>query len=155
MTTLRQPKLRPALRICAVLSLLVWVSAVSYCSLEFLFNHVESGHHAAQAEHHHDDVARSQQESGHSHDSDGNGKDENACCSSLKAIPLTAGSSLVVSKPDFGKLASLDFLWLVKTLTLSLPETAAPRQPPERDWVFTPEVCLGPAHRSHAPPLSA
>jgi hypothetical protein len=26
------------------------------------------------------------------------------------------------------------------------------RQPPDRRWAFTPEVCLGPAFRSLAPP---
>ncbi len=150
MANSRQPKLRPALRLCAALSVLVWLSAMSYCSLESFIGHAEAEeHHAGQVANH--AAADSHQESGHPHDSDKNGHDEESCCDSFKATPQH-GSSLVLLKPDLGKLPSLSFLWLVQTLTFVQPEAPAMRQSPDRQWVFTPEVCLGPAFRSHAPP---
>jgi hypothetical protein len=149
MVNSRQPKLKPALRLCAALSVLIWLSATSYCSLEFLIGHPEGEHHAGQAATH--DAAQSHGESGHSQDSDNNGSSDESCCSTLQAPPLTAGTPVLL-KPDFGKLASFHFLWLARTLTLDAPETTPPRQAQHRDWIFTPEVSLGPAYRSHAPP---
>jgi hypothetical protein len=38
-------------------------------------------------------------------------------------------------------------------LSLLAPQALPARQTKRREWVFTPEVCLGPAFRSHAPPV--
>jgi len=151
MANSRQSKPRAALRISAAFCILVWLAAVSYCSLEVFIGHAEAG------EHHHEKTtthaaAQSHNESGDSHDSDKNKHDEESCCDSLQAPPQH-GSSLVLFKPDLGKLPSFSFLWLAEALTLDAPETPPPRQAQHREWVFTPEVCLGPAFRSHAPPV--
>ena len=61
----------------------------------------------------------------------------------------------VIIKPI---LQPLDFLCPVlqaRDLMLSAPKDELERQAKPRDWVFTPEVCLGPAHRSLAPPSLA
>lgn len=151
MANSRQPKPRPALRLCAAFCVLIWLAAVSYCSLETFIGHAEAGdHHAAQAATH--ASAESHDKSDHSHDSDKNGNSQDTCCDSLNATPQH-GSSLVLLKPDLGKLPSFSFLWMATALTLDAPEPA-PRQAQHPVWIFTPEVCLGPAFRSHAPPLA-
>ena len=49
-------------------------------------------------------------------------------------------------------------LYLLSPVVLALdatevqPKASFSRQVRTRDWVFTPEVCLGPAFRSLAPP---
>lgn len=152
MANSRQPRPRPALRLFAAFCILVWLSAVSYCSLESFVGHPQAGdHYASQTATH--AVAESHSDSDHSHDSDKNGHGQETCCDSLKAT-LPHGNSLVLLKPDLGKLPSLSFLWLAQALTLNAPETMPLRQAQHREWVFTPEVCLGPAFRSHAPPLA-
>jgi len=52
---------------------------------------------------------------------------------------------------------SLNFSFLIAPLVLAFElsddaDAAFSRQVPPRDWVFTPEVSLGPAFRSLAPP---
>lgn len=123
---------------------------MAYCSLENFIGHAEGEeHHDEQAETH--ATAQSHDQPGDSHDSDKNKHDDETCCDSLQA-PAQHGNSLVLHKPDLGKLPSLSFLWLATALTLDAPEPPPPRQAQDREWVFTPEVCLGPAFRSHAPP---
>ena len=155
MTHSRQRKSSLAFRLCAVVSLLVWVAASGFCSVESLFG--QAGHHAEHhadvaAQHEHDAAPASADSDHHSHDSDKNSDDEHACCSSLTAAAPSAHQT-VLTKPDFGKLLSFNLLWLSQALTFVQPEAPISRQPPDREWVFTPEVCLGPAFRSHAPPL--
>jgi hypothetical protein len=154
MANSRHLGLKPATRLCAALFALVWIWAVSYCSVGLLYGYVESESHDAQAAHHHDDAAQPHGSHGHHHGSNDGGQPEDFCCDSLKATPQV-GSGFTFLKPDFGKPHWLDFISLVSALTFVQPEAAPPRQPPERQWVFTPEVCLGPAFRSHAPPLFA
>ena len=156
MTGSRKTKLSPALRTGAAMWLVVWVAAFGFCSLESMVGHAESGagHHSRQAAHHHDDATPPHEDSGHSHDSDQGDDHGNACCTSLKAVPQFANST-ALTKPDFGKPLSLSFLWLAQALTLVQPEAPSLRQMREDQWVFTPEVCLGSAHRSHAPPVFA
>jgi len=154
MSCSRQRKLNPALRACAATMVLVWLAATGFCSLDSQFGHGESGggQHVERDAHHEDEAVPSSAESGHSHDSDKNSGDEHSCCISLKATPQFASSTLL-TKPDFGKPLSFGFLSLTQTRTFVEREAPCSRQPPERKWVFTLEVCLGPAFRSHAPPL--
>ena len=154
MTCLRQRKINPMLRICAALMLLVWVAASGFCSVEPLFAHAKSSEHdSGKTAHHQDEAVPSSTDSGHSHDSDKHDDGEHSCCASLTATPQSGGF-VGLTKPDFGKLLSLDFIWLAQVLTFVQPETPSPRQTRAREWVFTPEVFLGPAFRSHAPPLA-
>ena len=157
MNSSRQPKLKISLRVAAVISLFAWVLASSLCLSESLFSHWSdgAGHDALrghQSDWHHD-TASTEGPSGHSHDSN-NGEEGGSCCSSLNALPHT-GSSALLPKGDFGQLAPLHFALLTPVLTFVQPEVSPPRQTKSRDWVFTPEVYLGPAFRSHAPPLFA
>jgi hypothetical protein len=155
MTCSRQRKLKPVLRICASLMVLIWIVASGFCSAEPLLGHAESGgeHHSNQAAHHEDEAAPSSTDAGQSHDSDQHKDGEHSCCASLKATPQFGGSANL-TKFDFAKSFSLNSLWLAQALTFVQPEVPFSRQPPGREWVFTPEVCLGPAFRSHAPPLA-
>ena len=150
----RHHQLKPALRGCAVLVLLLWVAAVTFCSLESLVNHSEpgSGGHAHAVAHHDHDRTSADGVPGHPHDSDPSDDQQDACCTTLKAVPQLA-SSTAVAKPDFGKSVSLSFLWAVQAFTFVQPEPASLRQASPPEWVFTPEVCLGPAFRSLAPPV--
>ncbi len=150
MTHSRQRKSSLALRLCAVASLLVWVAASGFCSMESL---VGADHHAdGAAQHEHYAAPASADSDHHSHDSDKNGGDKDSCCSSLTAAAPSAHQTLL-TKPDFGKLLSHNFLWLAQALTFVQPEAPITRQAQHREFIFTPEVCLGPAFRSHAPPL--
>lgn len=149
----QQRRLSPMLRICAAFMLLVWVAASGFCSAEPLFARAKSGEQDSdKTAHHQNEAVPSSTDSGHSHDSDNHDDGEHSCCSSLTAAAPSANPT-VLTKPDFGKLLSLNFLWLAQALTFVQPEAPISRQPPDREWVFTPEVCLGPAFRSHAPPL--
>jgi len=150
----QQRTLNPMLRICAALMLLVWIAASGFCSAEPLFAHAKSGEQESdKTAHHQNEAVPSSTDSGHSHDSDKHDDGEHSCCDSLKATPQFASSG-ISTKPDFGKLFALAPLWLIQALTFVQPEVSVPRQPPDREWVFTPKMCLGPALRSHAPPLA-
>ena len=145
----RQHRLKPALRGCAVMVLILWVAAITFCLLEFLVDHSgpESGGHSHEVAHHEHEGASADGDPGRPHDSD-----QGVCCTTIKAAPQSA-SSVIVAKPDFGKSFSLSFLWAVQAFTFVQPEPASLRQARPPEWVFTPEVCLGPAFRSLAPPV--
>ena len=149
----QQRRLKPVLRICAALMLLVWVAASGFCSAEPLFAHAKPGEHDSdKTAHHQDEAVPSSTDSSHSHDSDKHDDGEHSCCASLTAAAPSANPT-VLTKPDFGKLLSFNLLWLAQVLTSVQPEAPISRQPPDSQWVFTPEVRLGPAFRSHAPPF--
>ena len=151
----RRTILSPLLRWVAGATLLVWIAASGFCSVEHFFGNAESSaeHNSDKAAHHQNDAAPSSANADHSHDSDKHDGDEKSCCSSLTATPQSGGF-VSLAKPDFGKLLSLDVIWLARTLTFVQPDAPSPRQARPREWVFTPEVFLGPAFRSHAPPLA-
>ena len=176
--THRQPKLPLALRIIAAGCVVLWLAGVSACNLEALFccdshggetaahEHHEHSHDTkdavAGAEHSHDANARhshnaeahhSHDAEGHSHGSHKHNSKEGSCCSTLKAVVQTA-NPVVFSKLDFHPIPFLCVLLETHAASLSLSETPPNRQAKPRDGVFTPEVCLGPAHLSLAPPFS-
>jgi len=177
--THRQPRLPLALRIIAAGCVVLWLAGVSACSLEALFccdshgdeagTHAEHqhshdaepanahGHHAHDAEGHdshdaHDaETHHSHDAEGHSHGSHKHDSKEGSCCSTLKAVVLTA-HPVVISKPVFHPIPFLCVLPEMHAASLALSEKPPNRQAKPPDWVFTPEVCLGPAFRSLAPP---
>ena len=102
--------------------------------------------HAHNAEAHH-----SQDAEGDSHDSHKHESKEGSCCSTLKAVVPTA-KAIVFNKQVFHPIPSLCVLPETHAASLALSENPPNRQAKPRDWVFTPVVCLGPAHRSLAPP---
>lgn len=168
----RQPQLHVALRITAAVTVVFWLLAASYCSVEHLFgfdHHAsataseEHAHHDAaadighshetehghgEADHPHDD-AEGDSHGSHHHDGEGG-----SCCSTLHATAQLA-KPLVIATPLLQPLKLFCVRFEAAIPALTALEKASARPPPNRDWVFTPEVCPGPANRSHAPPASA
>ena len=163
--THRRTKLPLVPRIIAAGCVLVWLTGISACNLEALtccdshgnetkaHSDHENSEDATDADagsnHAHD--ADSPETDGHSHDSHKHDSKEGSCCSTLKAVVQTA-KPVVFAKPvpHFNSL----FCVLLETHAAlpALSDNVPSRQPKDGDWVFTPEVCLGPAHRSLAPP---
>jgi hypothetical protein len=110
---------------------------------------VTGADHSHNAEAHH-----SQDAEGDSHDSHKHESKEDSCCSTLKAVVPTA-KAIVFDKQAFHPTPFLCVLLETHAASLALSENPPNRQAKPRDWVFTPEVCLGPAHRSLAPPSPA
>jgi hypothetical protein len=66
--------------------------------------------------------------------------------------PLTAEKDAASDPQPSLSLAFIIASLVVAFETPNLADAILTRQAPPRDWVFTPEVCLGPAFRSLAPP---
>ncbi|MEO5802365.1 MAG: hypothetical protein ABIR24_02460 [Verrucomicrobiota bacterium] len=134
-----------ATRLCASLSLVVWLAAFLFCSNTCCIgeSHCETGHeqHGEASHHDHD----------RSSDSDSHSDHKDSFCNSLKSIVHTA-SNQTLSKPDFS-FVTLDFVSPSHLVTVARREASVFRQGSRRDWVSTPEVYLGPAFRSLAPPV--
>lgn len=64
----------------------------------------------------------------------------------------TSGEAHTLVVPDFPVLYFLPPVAFALDATASKPEAIFSRQPIHGDWVLTPEVSLGPAFRSLAPP---
>jgi len=140
----RQPKIHAGLRIVAAGCIVLWSLAASRCSIEHLC--CCDRHDAEAAEHAHD----SEEPSHDSHHHDGG---ENSCCSTLVATAQIA-QPFIFAKPILLLNFPCTFL-PVHNPMLAAPENMPECQANRRDWVFTPEVCLGPAHSSLAPPSLA
>ena len=174
--THRQPKLPLALRIIAAGCVVLWLAGVSACNLEALFccpshgsetaAHKDHEHshdtqeavagtnheHDADADHSHNvEAHHSADAEGRSHNSHKCESKEGSCCSTLKAVVPTA-RAILFNKPAFHPIPFLGVLLDKHAASLALSQNSPNRQAKPRDWVFTPEVCLGPAHRSLAPP---
>ena len=166
----RTPKLHPALRLVAAGCVVLWLLATSYCSIEHLFglddhhhgdsdvhassdlqqavannDGAEHSHHESDADHHSGDAERHNSGSHHHHGKEG------FCCSTIQATVLSS-NPVPLGKPALTHIAFLCVPVEAGDL-LPLPANdTSPRHAKSRDWVFTPEVCTGPANRSHAPP---
>jgi len=166
----RQPKIHFTFRIGAAVTVVFWLLASSYCGVEYLFGcgdhgaattSDEHGHHDATAhdDHAHADVAEhgqagehhSHEATGHSQGSHHHDGEDDFCCSTVQAaVPNT--QPIFISKPLVQQLSILSALLQPHTSALTALNKASDRPPPNHDWVFVPEVCTGPANRSHAPP---
>jgi hypothetical protein len=136
----RQNKLHPVVRLAAAGLLPVWLLAVAHCSADCQDACCGSEHAppaaAADAGTHHSD------------------QHDDCFCDSLHSVcPVSPAAAFV--KPDFGLAAILNFVSAAQPLAGTPPEARVPRQQPDFKWVFTPEVCLGPAFHSLAPPVPA
>ena len=172
--THRQPKRPLALRVIAAGCVVLWLVGVSACSLDSLFccdshpdtavahagqedsckSKISGTEDAREANALHSDTAgihHSDDAEAHSHGSDKHDGKECSCCSNLKAVVQIA-KPVVFAKPAFHPIPFLGVLLETRAASLALSEIPPNRQAKPRDWVFTPEVCLDPAHRSHAPP---
>ena len=144
----RQTKLRPLLRSFAAVALVVWLAAQALCMAHCNFGACHgkseraSCHDATPSQSHHDEdfPAPAQGESS-----------ATATCLTLKSA-LVSGSGPTPVPPALHLLYTLASSALTLDVSAAQLEASFSRQAWRRDWVFTPEVCLGPAHRSHAPP---
>jgi hypothetical protein len=137
----------PLIRIFAACALFVWLAALTFCSMECNLGHSHSD--KSDTEH-----AVSSPHDTPSPDSDNHDKHDDSLCVSLKTSVHTT-NGFVFSKPDFGCGLALSFASPSQPLAATDIKPLISRQPPDRQRVFTPEVSLGPAFRSHAPPLSS
>lgn len=141
----RQHSLKPVLRICAAVSLLVWLAAVIACSADCAGDSYCKSSAA---------MVQTAATSGQSHDSDKHDRHDDSLCVSLHSV-CPASPNAILVKPDFGLAFTLDFISAAPLVALTRPEAVISRQPPDCHLVFTPEVCLGPAFHSLAPPAVA
>lgn len=165
----RQPRIHVAFRVAAAVTVVFWLLATSYCSVEDLFGVDHNGPVSAgetstyeaeddhdhtpgdAAEHHHGKERHSHGGGGHSqgsHTHDGKG---DLCCSTLQAFSYAA-QPIVITKPVVYPLSLICAPLQARASILSELKEIPDRPPPSHDRVFTPEVCTGPANRSHAPP---
>ncbi len=73
-------------------------------------------------------------------------------CSTMKSALVGSGATALV-QPDLHPLYTLAPFALAMDVMATEPTTVFFRQAAAPDWVFTPEVSRGPAHRSLAPPF--
>ncbi len=176
------PRVSALLRIFAGTCALSWFVGIAVCGLERVHNGagheavcaghpahdhdtvVEPGpgqaqnaetHPDAEAQqhvmdsHHHDDEAQHEHDGGDKQDCD-----EQTCCSTMMAL-LPTTHPVVIANSISPQVFVFCLLNAGRERTISAPNCEAARQARPRDWVLTPEVCLGPAHRSLAPPSPA
>ena len=163
----RLTKLPLTSRIIAAGCIAVWMAGVSACDLQGMFCCKSPGSearagmgqgHSHDAEHAvadtngaHDTAAHHSGEAdSHSHDSPVPGRD-GSCCSSLKAVAQTS-TSVALGKPALQPIS-----FLCAPVEMRAAEFALVEGPPDRHSigcarVMSPEVCLGPAFQSNAPP---
>ena len=109
----------------------------------------EPTHDAAQA-HHHDDG-----EAQHEHSSKSKkGCDERLCCSTIQAL-LNTAKPVIIANSIPHQVFLICRLNAADEHALTPSNCESVRQARTRKWVFTPGVCLGPAHRPLAPPSAA
>jgi hypothetical protein len=145
-TTLRA--LSPFLRCFAVGTLLVWLAAQTLCTA-----HCSLGVGRGQGAHASCHGPAAPQPDKGSPGPAPEGSSTTAACVTLKTVALSGGvvAWLVPGAHVLYTLAPV----AQELVAAPEPDMAFPRQAWRRDWVFTPEVSLGPAFRSHAPPSIA
>jgi len=163
----RVAKLPLISRIIAAGCIAIWVASVSACDLEALFccdshgreadahadlERLHDTEHAGTNDPHDADAHHSGEADGHSHDSPVPGGKGGSCCSSLKAVAQTS-TSVALGKPALQPISFLCEPIELHALSLTLLEGPQNRHALSCDRVFTPEVCLGSAFHSSAPPV--
>ena len=179
----RQPKVSALLRIFAGTCALLWFVGIAVSGIGRVCNC--AGHQGACAVHAspvHEHDAVSPHEQGRSHDAahhhdaevhqhatasshhDGaapqpcagkNGcNDKCRCSASIQAL-ITTMTPVVISKPISQPVLNISLLCAAPQQVFAAPPSEPLRRAKPRDWVFTPEVCLGPAFHSLAPPSLA
>jgi hypothetical protein len=142
----RQTTLRPLFRWFAVVTLLAWIGAQALCQARCSGACPDdscepSCHEARTSSSHHGDE--------HIPDQD---NCANASCETLKsALSGNTPSPLII--PAFSILYTVTPTALALDATAIEPVALFSRDARTRDWVSTPEECLGPAFRSLAPPV--
>ena len=148
----RQTTLNPFVRWFATVTLVAWIGAQTLCQAQCLFGacHGESDdvscHATAAATSHHEDE--------HAPEPSHQDSSSDASCLTIKSA-LTSNGTLSLITPQFSLLYTLAPIALSLDAMAIEPVASLSRQARLREWVFTPEVCLGPAFRSNAPPFSS
>ncbi len=144
--SLRRTTLSPMLRSLAGLALVVFVVAQSMCFIHCNFG---GGHDNSDAQPscHGSGQAKSLPD-GH----DAPAPAPTASCSTLKTM-LAGGDAPTLAAPQLQTLSLLAPMTLALDATEVQPKAPFSRQVWTRGRVFTPEVRLGPAFRSLAPPF--
>ena len=141
----RQRKVSAPIRLVAAATMLVWVGAITLCQIQCC-----SGDERRSASDHADAAACCH----HNQERSNAPGDQEGCtfCLSLKSL-LHNACGLSISKPPLQPLYELAFAPAPVRDTATSLIAEHFRQAKPRDWVFTPEVCLGPAFHSLAPPV--
>jgi hypothetical protein len=82
---------------------------------------------------------------------------KNGCkcgCSTIQAL-ITTMTPVVIPKTVSQPVLNISLLCATRQHVFAAPPSETLRRAKPRDWVFTPEVCLGPAFHSLAPPCLA
>jgi hypothetical protein len=144
--------LNPLARWCAAVTLVAWMGSQALCQTHCLFDACNDEpddadcHATAAAAPHHGDDDHGSQLCGHDHGAD-------ASCLTLKSALAGNGAATLVAS-QFPLPHTITPFILTPEATVELTASFS-RQARLRAWVFRPEVCLGPAFRSHAPPVSS
>ncbi len=141
-------------RMTTLLFLPVWVMALAACSFECLSRHCDDHGAGDTGEHANAAHADSNGDQSHNHDAPpapAKAPRTEGFCASLAST--TVSSTPVVVAPVHS-----DLVVMILASAILPPSTenfsfhVFSRQRKRAIWVLTPEVCLGPALRSHAPP---
>lgn len=145
----RQTKLRPLVRWCGVVTLLAWLGAQTLCQAHCLFGACSgetdgTSFHAMTASdsHHGDEPASNHKEHG-----------DDASCPTLKSA-LCGNTTPSLIAHEFSLIYTLTptaFTFDATTIKLA---ASFWRQIDRQNSILTPEVCLGSALHSLAPPLA-
>jgi hypothetical protein len=73
-------------------------------------------------------------------------------CSTIQALIMTM-TPVVIPNPVSQPVLNIFLLCAVPQHVFAAPPSETFRRAKPRDWAFTPEVCLGPAFHSLAPPV--
>jgi hypothetical protein len=147
---LRPKAFGPLFRCFAAATLLTWIGAQALCQAHCIIGgcHDEgddaSCHSVNVAASHHGDDDHGSQPCDDDRCAD-------ASCQTLKSALVGNGALLLVA-PELSLLHSVAPFVLTLDATAIEPVASLSRQASPRKWVFTPEVSLGPALRSQAPP---
>ena len=148
---LRKTTLSPLIRSVAAVALLLFVAGQALCFVHCNFG----GGHGDEAQPScHGSPQTTATHAGHD-DRDGqtpSTPSSATTCSTLKTMQAGGNAPTLVA-PQLHTLYLLAPISLALDATEIQPDAPFSRQAWTRDWVFTPEVCTGPANRSHAPPL--
>ncbi|MCI0538853.1 MAG: hypothetical protein L0Z50_26910 [Verrucomicrobiales bacterium] len=148
---MRKKTLSPLLRSFAAVALVGFIVAQTLC---FIHCHFGDGHGDSTPPPCH---SRATTQAQACHDEDGSSSpipSATTSCFTLQNLQLGANAPTLVV-PEFQTLYTLAPLALARDVTATAPGACFSRHPRPHDWVLTPEVSLGPAFRSLAPPFIA
>ena len=142
--SLRQTQFSPLIRGIAAATIFVWLGALALCQTECCSG---DEHDSASTDHHHAEAGPHS----HDHDKAPGSQQESSVCLSLKSV-LNISSAVSIPKVVLQPLYDLALAPTPSTDTAETWVISHFRQTRPGKWVLTPEVCLGPAFRSLAPP---